>query len=449
MPAPVGPSSEFHYGCGDPRSYAERLEDLHRIYEQVGQINCRQTETAVRVQLLRQLQQRRTGRDDLVQFDVVTDPRGDEVLVVRDELLIRASVLRESRFQRLLEMNGLQVLEERLEGRLVRLSAPDSRGTALIDLAGSLRSRSIATSPNYVTPMGPVMKGLGGPEPSAAGEVPTRPPAGDGTPVRVAVLDTGIAEAERSDGWLTGLATPDNIDPLDVLPTAPDGYLDFGAGHGTFVAGVVQQVAPGADLSVYRALDSDGIGSQVEVAEMMVRAARDGAQILNLSLGLETLDDQPPLAFEVALEIISEISAETGREIMVIAAAGNFGRSRPVWPAAFCGVVAVGGLTQRLAPARWSSRGPWVTCSTLGEGVWSTYVEGRESPLIDPTPDEFHDPAWALWTGTSFAAPQVAGAVARLGQEQGLSPRHALARLLDGRPEVPDYGRSVRILPEV
>ena len=450
MAAPVDRPSASGYGPEDPRSCEERLEDLHRIYEQVGNINRRQGDATVRNDLIRQLQQRRRGRSDLVQFDAVPDPRGEVVLIVRGELLIRADALqRDERVRRLIEAYRLRPVPiEGLDNRLVRLLAPDLDGPRLVELAGALRARGVNVSLNYVTPMGGVMKGLGGPEPSATQQSPRRPPPGTGEPIRIAVIDTGIAAQERSDGWLTGIARPDNVDPLDALPTPPDGFLDFGAGHGTFVTGVVQQVAPGADVVAYRALDSDGTGDKVSLASAMVQAAREGAQILNLSFGLESLEDRPPVAFEVALEIIDDIAAETHREILVIAAAGNAGRARPCWPAAFHNVVAVAGLTQRLAPAQWSSRGPWVDCSTLGEGVWSTYVPGTESPVIDPNPDVFPENAWALWTGTSFAAPQVAGAVAKIAQEEGLTPRQALTKLLADQPLVPEYGRVVRILPE-
>ena len=110
-------------------------------------------------------------------------------------------------------------------------------------------------------------------------------------------------------------------------------------------------------------------------------------------------------------------------------------------------MIAVGGLTQSLEPAEWSSRGHWVDISTMAEGVRSTYVEGEEHPLIDPQPDKFPRDPWAVWSGTSFAAPQVAGAVAEVAQRQGVSPRAALDRLLAGGREVPNYGRAVRILP--
>jgi subtilisin family serine protease len=439
------------FGVHDGRSAEDRQQDLRRIYQQVGNITRRQSDVAVRRDLIHLLQERRKGQRQLSRFDAVADSQGGEVLVVPSELLMRASLLEQDNVEQLLDAYGLRHEPIRcLEGRVVQLTAPGADGNRMADIAAALRARGVPVSPNHVTPMGIVLKGLGGPEQSE-GDGPHYEPAGaDGHPVRVAVIDTGIAERERGDGWLAGVVRRDgddgNVDPLDALPE-PNDYLDLGAGHGTFAAGIVQQVAPGADLAVYRALDSDGIGSEVNVACAMVRAVRDGAQILNLSLGMETLDDQPPVVFEVALELIDEIAAENGREVLVVAAAGNFGHARPCWPAALRRVIAVAGLTQDLEPAAWSTRGPWVDCSTIAEGVRSTYVKGQEHPQIDPQPEKFGEDAWALWTGTSFAAPQVAGALAHIAQQEGIGPRAALGLVFGRRPELPDYGRILRILP--
>jgi subtilisin family serine protease len=208
-------------------------------------------------------------------------------------------------------------------------------------------------------------------------------------------------------------------------------------------------VAPTTDLRMYRALDSDGVGSEVEVASAMVRAVEEGAQILNLSLGTQTFDDGRPVAIEVALEIIAELEAQSGREVLVVAAAGNFADTHECWPAAFPSpaVIAVAGLRADLTPSDWSSRGPWVDCSTIAEGILSPYVQGQESWEIDPRPDSFPRDAWAVWTGTSFAAPQIAGAVARLCQEDRLAPRAALQELLRRGQPVTDFGMAVEILP--
>ena len=99
---------------------------------------------------------------------------------------------------------------------------------------------------------------------------------------KVAIIDTGIADQQvpRTDGLLAGIRrTPQNIDSLTSFPIGDpdtDTYLDFDAGHGTFVAGIVSQVAPDAAISVYRAIDSDGIGSEVAVAGRDDRGGEGG-----------------------------------------------------------------------------------------------------------------------------------------------------------------------------
>jgi hypothetical protein len=84
----------------------------------------------------------------------------------------------------------------------------------------------------------------------------------------------------------------------------------------------------------------------------------------------------------------------------------------------------------------------------VGEGVVSTYVEGRRPGAGAALPTVFATDAWASWTGTSFAAPQVAGAVAeRCAAEPGTTPRQALAALLAGGRPTPDFGQALQILP--
>jgi subtilisin family serine protease len=189
------------------------------------------------------------------------------------------------------------------------------------------------------------------------------------------------------------------------------------------------------------------VGSELEVAAAMVRAVRDGCQVLNLSLGGQTPDNVQPVAMSAALDIIAEIEAERGEQIVIVAAAGNYGDNTPCWPAAFRKVVGVAALDPDMQPTTWSSRGYWVTCATIGQGVLSTYVEGRESAEVDPDPDVFPADAWAVWNGTSFAAPQIAGAVARAAQVLDIAPQDALVQLLRAGRAVPDFGQAIRILP--
>jgi subtilisin family serine protease len=396
------------------------------------------------------LQRRRQGHADLAQLDYLAAEVGFDTLLASGELLVAATDYGQPQVPELIraDMRRVPVDHEGLAGRVVRLVNPDLPATDLAEAARRLRAAGFGASVHHITALAPVGKGLGGPEPVLGlGSLDEYPVSSAGQPARVAIIDTGIAAEIRDDRWLADIPRAANLDPLDSLPDGPNGYLDLQAGHGTFVTGIIEQVAPGADIRMYRAADSDGIGTDLQVAGAMVDAVRDGAQILNLSLGSRTTDDQPPLAIAAALDIIAGMERERGEKVVIVAAAGNYGDTVPCWPAAFPQVVAVAGLTPELTPTEWSSRGPWVTCATIAQGVRSTYVEGREAPDLDPDPDVFPRNAWAAWSGTSFAAPQVSGAVARVCQEIGLAPEQALQQLLASGTPVADFGQTLMVLP--
>jgi hypothetical protein len=274
--------------------------------------------------------------------------------------------------------------------------------------------------------------------------------------VRVAVIDTGITPESRADKWLGAIVRePDNTDLLDVLPDDGsgngDGRVDWGGGHGSFAAGIVQRVAPGCEVVAYRFTRSDGLGTEKDVAEAMLLAAeegdRDGVRlIINASLGTPGIDGAEPPALRDAVQLIEDRYPD----VLIVASAGNSGTTDRIYPAALGKVVAVGALTDDLEPATFSNHGDWLTCSTIGVGVVSTFVSGVMPPEPDPAMPDFVFPAnsWAVWTGTSFSAPQISGAVAKACQaDPALSPRAALDALLAGRDEIAGYGRIVELLP--
>jgi hypothetical protein len=302
---------------------------------------------------------------------------------------------------------------------------------------------------NHVVPLGGiVMKAYGSVTPSRGGrDFPAVPvPATPGP--RVAVIDTGISMEQRTDGYLQNLLAPDNLDPLDVLPFPyPDGRLDAAAGHGSCVTGIIQQIAPGARVRVYKVTDPFGVGTDWQIAQAVKRAVDDGAEIINISMGTPTIDGAPPRAMRAALEALPP-------HVLVVCAAGNGASTDPMWPAAFSEllpgqVVAVGALDPDGSGAGFSSRGRYVTCSAIGRGVPSTYVIGKEdlAETGKSPADVFGENSWATCIGTSFAAPQITGGVARICHEYGLSPRIALRRLIEPAPHDDDFGRRVRILP--
>jgi subtilisin family serine protease len=443
----------FRTPLPDPRDEGRVAKDQARLCRQLSQL-ADSKDLQRRRHIFDLLDRRRTGDDTLPRIGLLPRARGSEVVIVWGELILRTEDAERRQAAALLKRFGLTPVPiDCLRGRVVRCVNRDLKPRQLDRVARELRSRGISASVNHVAPLAPIGKGLGGPEPTRVrSDHRLAEDQGAGTErVVVAVIDTGITSQTRTDGWLQSVPRgAGTIDRLDAIPRPGDGFLDYGAGHGTFAAGIIHQVAPDVDLRVHQTLDTDGIASEVDVACALVDAVEAGADIVNLSLGGGTADDLPPVALAVALEIIAEYERQHEREndrVLLVAAAGNNGDTSPVWPAAFRRVLSVAALTSDLRPASWSSSGFWVDCSTVGEGIVSTYVEGKESPELDLQPDTYGPDPWAFWSGTSFAAPQVVGAVARLRQEGSPSVRDALNDLLgSGRP-VPGFGQAVRILP--
>jgi len=447
------PHQPFPEDYADPRGEKEIREERTEIEEQVRLLAGLSADRQQREADVEVLRKRRERRGDLVQFEAI-EHDGSTVLVVSGQLLIRREDLTDEVRDRLAREFDLEVSTvPGLGGDVLQLNEANVPGEPKVrgrteEVARQLLAEKIKVSLSYLTPLGQIRKGQGGPEPSAGARVfPPVVVAGAGAPARVAVIDTGISTELRTDNWLQGLLRSDNVDELDQIPL-PNKLLDAGAGHGSLVAGVVQQVAPTAHLRIYRVMDTDGCASEAQVAAAMLGAVDDGAQILNLSLGTDTLDDQAPLTLRAAVERIRHDHPD----VLIVAAAGNYADTRHCWPAAFAAeypetVVAVAGLDPSGGPSDWSSRGDWVTCSAIGEGVVSTYVVGEEDPLFDPRPDRFGENSWAASIGTSFAAPQIVGGIARKMQENNQTPHAALAELLNGAPQDLEWGRMVKILP--
>jgi thermitase len=444
--APFGYAFEGDY----PESYGLGTPGLRALVgQQVGRLGG---QSAVEdAQLLGILIGRRSGNLHRAQLDVTRRRDRSPSLLARGEVMMAVESYRHERVT--------PIVKDYVQhggGQAVRLRNLKASRADVDQVIDALSGASIDAWPNYLTTMAAVGKGIGGPENApalgdfASYAIPTAPPGGGpGRRVAVAVVDTGIQKAPRGDRWLAGVARSEaNIDKLDVLPSGADNFLDYQAGHGTFVAGVIQRVAPTADIRMYRAADSDGFATDDDIAAMILQAHRDGAEVINLSLGVRTVDDQPPVLMREAIETVHREAGQDGRgrnRTVILAAAGNYGDTGPVWPASLPGVEAVAGLTAYLTQAGWSSFGG-VRFSTVAEGIRSVFPEGTESPLFDPQPDTFPADAAALWSGTSFAAPQVAGAVARIVAEQDVEPRDAVDLLDDrGRP-IPGYGKAMRIL---
>lgn len=254
----------------------------------------------------------------------------------------------------------------------------------------------------------------------------------------VAVIDSGLVQDGKAADFVDEagarlVAAADGDDRVDVSPT--NGMLDDADGHGTFIAGIVLREAPSATVRMTAVLDDDWVADDLEVANAIL--ANADADVINLSLGGYARNDVPPVSI---VEAINSLPATTA----VVAAAGNYAKRRPMFPAALKRVIAVAAVDETpeaqmvdgLPPiSDFSGHGWWVDACASGTKVLSNYLTFTESNGTEYT-------GWATWSGTSFATPKVAGRIAALAIASGRPANQVAFELLyaSGLPWRPDLG---------
>ena len=258
----------------------------------------------------------------------------------------------------------------------------------------------------------------------------------------VVVLDTGLADASDLPDLLSqAVAVTAPSGSIDGPDRNNDDWLDPVAGHGTFIAGIIERIAPGCAIEVVRVLHWQGDGNESTIVETIDQIAQlqNPPAFLNLSFGGYVWEQAPMLSAAV-------LRAQQ-RGIVVVASAGNDGTCRPSYPAAIPGVVSVGAIGPD-GPAWFSNYGSWVRACAPGVDVVSSFFklfDGSEVPSGGRDIDSFE--SWATWSGTSFAAPAVIGALALEMRRSGCTPTEAVERLIDASwlGRIPGLGTVVNV----
>jgi subtilisin family serine protease len=211
--------------------------------------------------------------------------------------------------------------------------------------------------------------------------------AGGGNDVVVAVLDSGIDAAHPS---LQGKVKE------RVVLTSNTG-IDVIRGHGTHIAGLIAAainqtgnsgLAYNAGLLDVQVAENNGQTDALKVAKGIIWAVDHGAQVINISI---VINQTYPL-----LEYAVNYAWEKG--CVIVAAAGNNGLNKPVYPAAYPHVLAVAASDQSDNVTRWSGQGEWVDVVAPGVDIYST-LPGNQ---------------FGFRSGSSFSSALVSGEAALL-----------------------------------
>jgi len=320
------------------------------------------------------------------------------------------------------------------------------------------------------------------------------PSGWDGTGVGVAVIDSGVAakaDLTASDGVRSRIVYSQSFVPgLDASDQS---------GHGTHVAGIVgasgrastgagftrtlKGIAPNANIVNLRVLDQNGSGQESWVIAAIEQAIAlknvYNIKVINLSLG-------HPIYESYALDPLCQaVEAAWKAGIVVVTAAGNFGRDNSLGTKGYATiaspgndpyVITVGAMNARGTSYRtddslasYSSKGPTLVDHVVkpdimapGNNVISllasptcTIAVSHPSTLISKsfyqTGGTGASTDYFRLSGTSMATPVVSGAAALMLQKNpGLTPDQVKARLMKTAwKAVPLYSNGVDWLTQV
>ena len=215
------------------------------------------------------------------------------------------------------------------------------------------------------------------------------------------------------------------LDEPDATPADPT--------HGSTVASILAGqggfgLLPNASLSIAGIFTIDEDGAPIASATAFVGGlnwlAERGVTVVNTSLS-GPANEFMELAIQAAVQ----------RDIRIVAAVGNDGLHQvPRYPAAYPGVIGVTAVDVAEQPFKQANSGSFVTFAAPGVDLWVPSANEFRLASQAGTPDG------SYVSGTSFAAPFVAAALATNGNDSDALARSALDLGDKGRDPVFGFG---------
>ncbi|MDQ7095558.1 S8 family serine peptidase [Desulfosporosinus sp. PR] len=252
-----------------------------------------------------------------------------------------------------------------------------------------------------------------------------------GQGVTIAVVDTGV-DLDHPD-------LQDNLVPgyNAITRSEVPGACQDDNGHGTHVAGIaaaerndvgIVGVAYRAKIMPIKAMDSEGNGYNDAIASGIVWAADHGAKIINLSLGSENVTSSDILQKSVTYAF--------NKGCLLVSAAGNYDPSTEEnpgigYPASDPQVIAVSATDRNNTVAPYSITGPEVSLAAPGDEITSDWWSKTDGP------------GYAKASGSSMAAPFVAGEAALIWGQHPAWPRDQVVKAMEvGVKDLGTLGRD-------
>lgn len=375
--------------------------------------------------------------------------------VIADELLVGVSSKADA--ESIAAANGATMTYYSAHAARAVLRFDDPAATAIArrtlgadPRVASVESMAVLDGTGIGTSPGPITSLQWNLEAMKLGDVATWPAASG---VRVAVLDTGAAFEDWTDGVQTYARAPDLSATLFAAGydfVNDDSHPNDDEGHGTHIAAIIAAsegtipMAGGVEIMPIKVLDHENKGTELALAEGIRFAADQGADIINMSLSFSP-------AYYPSRYLQDAVEYASAKGVVMVAAAGNHGADVVSYPAAFRDVIAVGGskiggnvtagqgkhrwqnLDKRVRPAEYSNRG-FLIDVLAPAGVIDRDLDGDGNPeaivaqtFIGGDPLDFD---YVLYAGTSQAAAQVTGlAAVMLAAKPGLSAAQVRALL--------------------